>query len=79
MGTIVLAGNFWTILQALEEELEIQSGVAEALPLPGAFHCAEEGLHQGEGWPLGAGDALLQRWGWERAREGTTEPARGKG
>lgn len=31
------AGNFWIIFQALEDELEIQSVMAEALPLPRAF------------------------------------------
>lgn len=70
----MLAGNFWPIFHALEEELEMQSVVAEALPLPRAFHRADEKLHKGEvggrpvPWVLET--ALVQRWGWERAREG---------
>lgn len=77
MGTVVLAGNYFgAILRALEEEeVEIQSVVVEAFPLPGAFHCAGEELTKGR-WEAGLEAALVQRWGWERAREERNETGR---
>lgn len=71
-------------MQALEEEeVEIQSVVAEAFPLAGALQCAEEELHKGEvggrAVPCGLEAALVQGWAWERAREGRAETGRVSG
>ena len=46
MGRNTLVGNFWTIFQALEEDLEIQRVVAKALHETHAFHCPDEKLHK---------------------------------